>query len=48
VNPYDGSPLSASPLAWSHAELILALLEMDERISGAPQGISQAPRGTGA
>ncbi|MFP3285382.1 MAG: glycoside hydrolase family 15 protein [Nitrososphaeria archaeon] len=48
VNPYDGSPLSASPLAWSHAELILALLEMDERISGVPQGISQAARGAGA
>ena len=40
VNPYDGSPLSASPLAWAHAELIIALVEMDERLSGAPQGVS--------
>ena len=41
VNPYDGSPLSASPLAWAHAEFIIASIEMDERLSG-PKGLSPA------
>ncbi len=41
VNPYDGSPLSASPLAWAHAEFVIASIEMDERLHGGPQPIKQ-------
>ncbi|MGC8614031.1 MAG: glycoside hydrolase family 15 protein [Conexivisphaera sp.] len=48
VNPYDGSPLSASPLAWAHAELLITAVEMDERLSGfGPQGISSVAGGDG-
>ena len=47
VNPYDGSPLSASPLAWAHAELLITAVEMDERLSGFPQGVSSAACGDG-
>ncbi|MCL4344702.1 MAG: glycoside hydrolase family 15 protein [Nitrososphaerota archaeon] len=28
VNPYDGSPLSVSPLIWSHAEYIITVIEL--------------------
>ncbi|MBF6600249.1 MAG: hypothetical protein IVW36_07040 [Dehalococcoidia bacterium] len=27
MNPYDNSPLSASPLTWSHAELVRTVLQ---------------------
>lgn len=30
VNPYDGTPLSVSPLIWSHAEYIITVAEMSE------------------
>jgi Glucoamylase and related glycosyl hydrolases len=30
LNPYDGSPLSVSPLVWSHAELVITLIKYDE------------------
>ncbi|MGC9124045.1 MAG: glycoside hydrolase family 15 protein, partial [Thermoplasmata archaeon] len=30
LNPYDGSPLSVSPLIWSHAEMIITLIMYDE------------------
>jgi len=30
VNPSDGSPLSVTPLVWSHAELINTLLDLRE------------------
>jgi len=29
LNPYDGSPLSVSPLIWSHAEMIITLILYD-------------------
>jgi GH15 family glucan-1,4-alpha-glucosidase len=29
VNPTDGSPLSVTPLVWSHAETINTLLDLD-------------------
>ncbi|MGC9191860.1 MAG: glycoside hydrolase family 15 protein [Conexivisphaera sp.] len=47
VNPYDGSPLSASPLAWAHAEFIIASVEMDERLSGPPAAQSVSSTGMG-
>ncbi|HET6382955.1 MAG TPA: glycoside hydrolase family 15 protein [Armatimonadota bacterium] len=31
VNPYDGRPLSVSPLTWSHAEFISTVLQYAER-----------------
>jgi glucoamylase len=30
VNPYDGTPLSVSPLIWSHAEYIITIAELNE------------------
>ncbi|MGC8662829.1 MAG: glycoside hydrolase family 15 protein [Thermoplasmata archaeon] len=30
LNPYDGSPLSVSPLIWSHAEMIITLILYDD------------------
>ncbi len=29
INPYDGSPLSVSPLVWSHAQFIIAMSELE-------------------
>ncbi len=31
INPYDGSPLSVSPLVWSHAEYIITINELIKR-----------------
>ncbi len=31
INPYDGSPLSVSPLVWSHAEYIITVDELTKR-----------------
>jgi len=31
INPYDGSPLSVSPLVWSHAEYIITVDELAKR-----------------
>ncbi len=31
INPYDGSPLSVSPLVWSHAEYVITLDELTKR-----------------
>jgi GH15 family glucan-1,4-alpha-glucosidase len=31
VNPYDNSPLSVSPLTWSHAELVRTVLEFTRK-----------------
>jgi len=30
INPYDGGPISVSPLVWSHAEYIISLDELSE------------------
>ncbi|HLH86337.1 MAG TPA: glycoside hydrolase family 15 protein [Thermoplasmataceae archaeon] len=32
VDPYTGNPLSVSPLTWSHAEVIISLRELEERV----------------
>ncbi|WP_010916686.1 glycoside hydrolase family 15 protein [Thermoplasma volcanium] len=32
INPYNGQPLSVSPLVWSHAEFIISLLEYNEYV----------------
>ncbi len=32
LNPYTGEPLSVTPLVWSHAEFVLAVLEYIEKI----------------
>lgn len=29
INPYDGSPLSVSPLVWSHAQFVIAMTELE-------------------
>lgn len=31
VNPYDASPISVSPLIWSHAEFVIAVCEYLEK-----------------
>ena len=31
INPYDGTPLSVSPLIWSHAEYIITVAELNEK-----------------
>ncbi|HUX85562.1 MAG TPA: glycoside hydrolase family 15 protein [Chloroflexota bacterium] len=33
VNPYDGSPLSVSPLTWSHGELVRTVAEYLDKVS---------------
>ncbi len=33
VNPYDGTPLSVSPLTWSHGELVKTVAEYLDKIS---------------
>jgi GH15 family glucan-1,4-alpha-glucosidase len=30
INPQDGSPLSVTPLVWSHAELINTILDLTQ------------------
>lgn len=30
LNPYDGTPISVSPLIWSHAEMVITLILYDE------------------
>ncbi len=32
LNPYTGDPLSATPLTWSHAELVRTVIEYDKKI----------------
>ncbi|KAA8922793.1 glycoside hydrolase family 15 protein [Thermoplasma sp.] len=32
INPYNGEPLSVSPLVWSHAEFIISLIEYSDLI----------------
>lgn len=32
INPYTGEPVSVSPLTWSHAEFVLAVLDYVEKI----------------
>jgi GH15 family glucan-1,4-alpha-glucosidase len=31
LNPYDATPISVSPLVWSHAEYVLAVSEYLEK-----------------
>jgi GH15 family glucan-1,4-alpha-glucosidase len=31
INPYDGTPISAAPLIWSHAEFVIAAIEYLEK-----------------
>ena len=41
LHPFDGSPLSVSPLVWSHAEFVLAVCEYIEKfelLSGMEKG----------
>lgn len=33
INPYNGSPISVTPLVWSHAEYINTILELNQRIN---------------
>jgi GH15 family glucan-1,4-alpha-glucosidase len=42
IDPYTGAPLSASPLTWSHAELVAAVhgyLKARERLASPPQHV---------
>lgn len=32
-SPYDGSPLSVSPLTWSHAEVVLTAVRLSEKLA---------------
>ena len=32
VNPYDGTPLSVSPLVWSHAQYIITAIELEQAL----------------
>jgi GH15 family glucan-1,4-alpha-glucosidase len=39
INPYDGTPLSVSPLVWSHAQFVITMTELErvnqgQRING--------------
>ncbi|MEM3675875.1 MAG: glycoside hydrolase family 15 protein [Thermoplasmataceae archaeon] len=35
IDPYTGAPLSVSPLTWSHAELIITLKELEDKIKAS-------------
>ncbi|MDP2947524.1 MAG: glycoside hydrolase family 15 protein, partial [Nanoarchaeota archaeon] len=32
LNPYNGSPISATPLTWSHAEFVRTVIEYDKKM----------------
>ena len=34
IDPHTGSPLSVSPLTWSHATFVMTVLEYIERLKG--------------
>ena len=42
VNPYNGLPLSVSPLVWSHAQFIITMLDYEKVINNHDEFIRES------